>query len=305
MHLRRRPMSHYFLLTSTYILLAMVLPANKVAQSAYHLSSLQYHILLLLVILPVVGIWYAAFYGFTKLHDYAQAIQSSKEGEHFKDLARGCGWLAYGLPATAITSILVNSVANSYPRYHSTAVIINNYLHLILPLIAFTILSKCARNLTDQANLRLSLGRARSIIILFASLGVIYCYLIFENIDLISLASSNNAYFLPVWLVVLSLVIPFLYSWFVGLLAAYEMVLFSQKSKGLLYRRSLRGLGYGIAAVIVSSCALQYVTSIVPRTGLLSLSSVLVAIYAIQIIAAIGYTLIAISAVRLKRIEEV
>ncbi|MDL2342148.1 MAG: hypothetical protein QFB87_03670 [Patescibacteria group bacterium] len=305
MNLWRNSISHYFLLTGLYFLLVFALPANKVAMATYHLSALQYHILLFVVVLPILGIWFAAFYGFEKLKSYAQAIQKTAEGEDYKQLATGCGWLAYALPIPALVSIILNTIANSHPRFHPTAVIISNYINLIMPLIAFSLLSNSARSLTQHANVRLSMAKAKSIIVAFATLGVVYCYFIFRNFDLISISTSDNAYFLPVWLAVISIVIPYLYSWFVGLLAAYEIVLFAQASKGIIYRHSLQRLGYGIAAVIVSSITLQYLSSIIPKTGSLSLNYIVAWIYVIQIISAIGYTLIAIGAARLKRIEEV
>lgn len=305
MKLLRSPMSHYVLLTGLYFLLTFILPANKIAMSQYHLSAVQYHVLLFVVVLPAFGIWFAAFYGYTKLRAYARAIHKTAEGDDYQQLATGCGWLAYSLPISALTSIILASIANAQSEFHPTAIILTNYESLLLPLIAFSLLSSSARNLTAKAKLRLTIGRARSIIVVFVLGGVLYCYFTFRQFDLSSISSANNAYYLPVWLALITVIVPYLYSWFIGLLAAYEITLFAQQSKGVLYRQALGYVGFGITAVIVSSIALQYVTSVVPRTGSLSLNTVLAAVYAADTVSAVGYVLIAVGATRLKRIEEV
>lgn len=305
MKLLRSPLSHYISITGLYLLLALLLPANKVAMSTYHLNSLEYHVLLFVVVLPFTAIWFAAFYGYNKLRSYANAVRDTPEGEDFNKLADGCGWLAYSLPVAALVAIVLSSIANGHPGFHRWSVILTNYISLILPLIAFSKLSNGARELSTRAGARLNIGRAKSIIILFVCLGVLYCYLTFRHFNLISTVSADNAYFLPVWIAVATVIIPYLYAWFVGLLAAYEIVLFSQETKGLIYRRALSYMGYGIAAVIGGSIAYQYLSSVVPRTGSISLNYALATIYLFQLVSVIGYTLIALGATRLKRIEEV
>lgn len=305
MNLLRKPLSHYVFFTGIYFLLVLLLPANRQAMSSYHISGLQYHVFYVAAVLPVIGIWFAAFNGYAKLTRYAKSVQNTAEGANFKQLAKGCGWLAYALPVSAIVSIILTSLANSHPGFYPTATIVGNYINLLLPVVAFSLLGTSARNLTSRANQRLSITQAKSIMILFILLGVVYCYFIFRHFDLTTLSSTNNAYYLPVWLALLTLVIPYIYAWFIGLLAAFEILLFSRKTRGVIYRRALRFLAYGIAAVIASSIAYQYFSSITPRNGSYSLSITLASVYVIQIVSASGYIFIALGAARLRKIEEV
>ena len=301
----QRPLVHYSAFIASYLLLSLLLPANKIAMKNYGLTSLHYHVLLLLVVLPFIGIWFAAFYGFTRLSQYATSIRAANEGADFHRLAVGSGWLTYALPITALVSIILNNIANAHPGFHPPAVIIEGYLSLFLPLIGFTILSTSARKLSARSNLRVTLAAGRGLILIFVSLGVLYCYVAFHNLGTMSLTSTNNAYFLPVWLMVTTMIMPYLYAWFIGLLAAYELILLAKQSKGVIYRQGLRFVGYGIAIVIVSSIAVQYMSSILPRTGSLHLNFVLVYVFVIELLMAGGYSFIALGARRLQRIEEV
>jgi hypothetical protein len=110
---------------------------------------------------------------------------------------------------------------------------------------------------------------------------------------------------LPAWLMIVSVIVPYLYAWCIGLLAAYEIMVFSVNVRGLLYRRALLFLVIGLVAVILSSIAYQYVNSVVPRTGELVFNYKLLLTLAIRIVSGIGFFVLAIGASRLKKIEEV
>jgi hypothetical protein len=141
--------------------------------------------------------------------------------------------------------------------------------------------------------------------VFFLVAGVLYCYLIFRHLDLTSLSSASNSYFLPIWLIVVSVIIPYLYAWFSGLLAAYEINLFGNHTDGFLYRRALRLLVAGLTAIILSFIALQYISSVEPSKGHLVLGYRLVLIIIFRIVGGGGFLLLAMGADRLKKIEEV
>lgn len=305
MHRLTSALSSYTLLTILYLLLVIVLPANKAAMQAYHLSALEYHVLLFVVVLPLIAIWFAAFYGYAKLRQYADSISKTAEGANFDRLASGFMWLAWGLPVPSIISLILNSITNAHPGFRATGIIITNYIDLAIPLVAFSLISNGSRGLLDYARVRISTASAKLIILVFVVLGVLYCFLTFRHLDPHSAGSTNNPFYLPAWLMVLTIIVPYLYAWFIGLLGANEIMLFAKQSQGVLYRKSLRILAIGIIAVIASSIAVQYVSTVEPRLGHLSLNYLLAITYLIRIVAAMGYVLIAIGAIRLKKIEDV
>lgn len=288
-----------------FVILISVLPANQATMAAYHLHTLEYHVITLAIALPSLLVWLAAFAGYAKLRQYAKAMQETPEGEHFNRLATGTAWLAWSLPLTAITVLVLNAIATKSPGFHATDIIISNYVILLLPLIAFSVIATGSRGLLSDAKLAFSSASIRIIILLFLIVGVLYCYLTFQHFDLGSLSSTNNPYFLPLWLMVLSVTIPYLYAWFIGLLASYEIALFSKQVSGVLYRQALHLVVGGLIAVIVSSIALQYINSIVPRAGYLVLDYRLAITLLFRVIGGFGFIMIAVGAMRLKKIEEV
>jgi len=292
-------------LALVYAALIFLLPASQATIRAYGLSPLEYRVILFIVGLPSIVAWLAAFIGYAKLREYVSLVRKTPEGPYLDKLATGCAWLAWSLPVTIIISLLISTLGDHQASFYSASIIINNYLGLLWPLVAFSIIGAASRGLVAQAKLKFSLASIRVIMLLFLAAGISYCYLTFQRFDLSSLSSTQNPYFLPIWLMVLSVIIPYLYAWFIGLLAAYEITLFSQRTDGILYRQALRLLVLGLVVIIASSIALQYMNGIQPRIGRLMFGYHLVLASIFRLVGGGGFILLAIGATRLKKIEEI
>lgn len=297
---------HFGLTTVLFFLLTFLLPGNQASMQQYHLSSSQYHLLLFMVQLPLILIWFTAFYGSAKLQQYAQKINDAPEAGGMRSLALGARWLAWGLPAGAYANLLLGAIANQQAGFVPASVIITNYVTLFFTLIGFMHISEGARNLLLKASLQLGMNTIKNLQLVFVIVGVVYCYLTFRYVDLHSLGSAHNPYYLPVWLLVLTLLIPYLYAWFIGFIAVHDINMVAKHTKGVLYRQALRLLAAGIAVVIASFVASQYVRLAIPRTGAgVSITTIFVVVYILYFVMAAGFSLVAAGAQRLKRIEDV
>ncbi len=300
-----RAMQYYCLLVAIYLGLILLLPANSHAMANYDLSAIEYRILYFAVVIPALAVWFAAFFGYAKLQEYAHSIKGSPEASAFERLATGCRWLAWSLPVPALTAVILNTLADQWPSLHSTAIIAVTYVTLVLSLIAFSIIGMASRELVSRAKVRFSVASARSVMLLFVIGGVLYCYLTFRQFEPGNLNSTNNPYHLPIWVMLLTVIIPYLYAWFVGLLATYEIAAYAKRVRGVLYKQALHLFVSGLIIVIGASIALQYISSVEPPAGHLSLNYRLLLITIFRIIDGIGFALIAVGILRLKKIEEV
>ncbi|MEO7363968.1 MAG: hypothetical protein ABIV43_00460 [Candidatus Saccharimonadales bacterium] len=296
---------YYAVLSATFLFLVLALPADSIARQNFHLTAAGYHILMFVVLLPIIGIWLAAFYSYARLEQYSQSIKQTDDGSDYFTLSRGFRWLAWGSALSSIVSITLNAIGNVKPPFHPAAIIIVNYASLLVPLVGFSIIGNAVRNLNSRAHITISRESTKTLVLAFLTLGVAYCLVMFRHINLHSMSASDNPYFLPGWLLVFTIIIPFLYAWFVGFLAAFEMYLYSKHVKGVLYQRAIRLLSVGTSAVITSSIANQYLRSATPRTGSLSLNATLLLVYLIFILMAVGYVLVSQAARQLRKIEEV
>ena len=295
----------YCAVTVTYFLLVVFLPANHVALQDYHLTSVSYHLLLLLIVLPLALIWFGAFYSYARLHQYTSSIKGSPEAGDLTHMTRGFVWLAWGSPLIAITTIILNTIADSHSGFRGAAVIIANYASLVILLVALSAVSAGTRSLNQRTKVVIGPGGAKTLILFFMITGVTYCFVTFRHVDLQNLSSTNNPFYLPVWLVITTLVVPSMYTWFIGLLAAYEMYLYSRQVAGLLYKRAMRLLSFGVISVIASSIVVQYFHAIAPRRGHLTLGVIIVIVNLIYLFMATGYIMLSLGASQLRKIEEV
>jgi hypothetical protein len=296
---------NFVIVVILYLLLIIVLPANRAAMHEYHLSPLQYHILLFVIVLPIIGVWFAAFFGYSQLKRYADAIHRTKHDKDFDQLSRGFRWLVWGFPIPSIVSLILNSIVNSHQGFKAADTILVSYLTLIISVVGFSIISSGSRGLIDHGKLQISSMAIKILVLIFVIIGTLYCFLTFRQLNLKDASSTNNPFYLPVWLLITTVTIPYLYAWFAGLFAAYEIALFGKHADGVLYQKPLRILAIGVMLVIAGSISLQYVTSVEPRTLHLSLNALLITTYSIRFVAAAGYLLLAFGAIRLRKIEEV
>lgn len=274
-------------------------PRSIATLSRLELTPVQYRLLSLTVIIPIALIWFAAFYGYNKLRNYTDMIKGTPDGQHVGLITTGIMILAFGLPVQALISAGMTIIMENNPGLTTAATAIRLYTTLTIPLVGFIFISKGARGLSILSKQRPSYRAINALAALFIAIGVTYCYLIMTAQDL------HAIYHMPAWLVVASIVSPYLYTWYLGLLAAYETHLYSRKAPGQLYRRTWNMLASGIAAIIVVQIAIQYITTATVQLTQLKLLRLLFIVYVLLVLLSVGYVLVAIGAKRLQKIEEV
>jgi hypothetical protein len=176
--------------------------------------------------------------------------------------------------------------------------IIDNYLSLILPLAAFIFIGLGAHGLRLMVRQYISFYIINALALLVFYIGVVYQHLVIVT------ANRNSVYHLPFWLILLTIIVPYIFMWFVGLVAAYSLYSYSQKVKGIVYKKSWNFVGTGIGWLILTSMGLQYLTSLVAHLAHLSIYWALAIVYSILIVVSVGFVLIAIGAKGLRAIEE-
>jgi hypothetical protein len=291
----------FSILSLAYILLTAFLPPVTATLKQYHLSINEYRVLTLLVAFPLVGVWFAAFYGYARVEQYSHTIRNTPDGQAFEKIGKGLRWLAWGLPVGSIVGSILGGIAHDYASLGTTAVVITHYVSLVISLVAFWVISSGTRDLTQVADKHLSLRAIRGLSSSFIFLGVTYTYITIRTVQ----AQATDPYRLPMWLILLTIIMPYLYAWLMGFLASYEISLYRKHVRGVFYKRALNLLSGGMSLVILSSVILQYLTSSSPYLRRITLDWVFLVVYIILAVYAAGFILITVGASKLKRIEEV
>ncbi len=298
----RRPTTliWYGLLITVTVTLGLILPSAPGTLQTLNITSNSYRLSIASLILPYALILFLAFYAYNRLQAYAKQLHRTKEGHGFKNIANGTQVLAWGLALTTILTIILDAINTSHPGFTAARVIITNYAILLVPLIGFTYVGRGTRSLNDLAKVRISLLSTRIVVLLFLIIGVFFTHMIINNSHY-----HQDPYHLSLYWLILTFIIPYLYAWFIGILSANEIRLYIQAIKGIIYKKALTQLSFGITIVIIGSIVMQFINNQLATENNISLGSAFLAIYIIVVIEALGYGLIAYGARQLKRIEEV
>lgn len=293
---------YYALFILIYSLGILFMPPNEQTMATYHLNETAYRTLLFSTLaLPSFLTWLAAFYGFSQLDKYVELIKSTKEGKAFEGLKKGGRWLMLYLPIASIVTLLLTAIANSHASFRGSAEVISNYVTIVIALLAFSAVSRGARDLAEVTDARPSLLKTRLLAFSFIVMGVLYCYFIIKH----GLNSRTSAYHMPIGALLLTVVVPYFYAWMLGLLAVLDIDAYATKVTGVLYRKALQMLSGGLLIVVGSSILLQYVNSASLQRGRLVLGGWLFVRYVLYAGLAAGFGLIAHSAKKLQQIEKI
>jgi hypothetical protein len=287
-----------------YSALVFVLPTNTTSQASLGLSNLQYTFLILVLRLPLIILLALIFYAYRRMHHYSVSISDTPEGRHFATITKGLGWLVWGLLVITIGTALTNAYANVDPAFRITVLIIINYAYVLLTLVVFGLVSAGAHRLIRSIHLTFTTRHIRLLMFVLVLFGVMFCYLISIRLQGNDPLNTFNAYYVPNIVVWGTIVVPYLYAWFLGLFAAIELMIMARNTPGIIYRRALQYFALGLATLVLSMVVMQYFRSVVPRTGSLSIYVTLSLVYMIYLLAALGSIMITRGAHRLQKIED-
>jgi hypothetical protein len=264
----------------------------------YRVSSTGIRLVYITIILIVAAIWYAGFYSYAKLHQYVESIKGDKDGKQIDKLSKGIFLLIMWLPLSSVISAILQYVVTKHPGALAAVTIIDNYINLLLPLGGFILIGMGARGLSELTRRRTTYRAANLLAVVLVYIGIIYYRLVASTPD------RTAIYHMTIWFIALTLIAPYIYMWFTGLLATYEIYSYQKKVVGVVYRKSLRFLVLGLGWLIVTSISFQYLTSLSARLSRLSIYWLLVIIYSLLLVLSVGFVLIAIGTRKLQKIEE-
>ena len=136
-------------------------------------------------------------------------------------------------------------------------------------------------------------------------LSIPYIYLVLQN-PLRSQSVSpglTSTYNLPDVLIFSTIVLPYIISWLLGLLALTNMTVFGKETKGIFYKNALKIFYNGFWIIIILAIALQYLTQFSLFFSNATLSIILFIIYLILLADIVGFISMALGANRLSKIE--
>jgi len=294
----------FLLLVVVYICTVFLPPIDPEIIEKYHLSLTSAYLLSLSIVVPLVAVWICAFYGYWALKRYAETVKDTIEGRGLGQLAKGLMILAFSLPTLASVASIFNYLAESSPQYLQIMVIIHQLIIIAFPLVAFMMISNGAEELTSRLKKKMkALQNYKLLSLLIIVFSSLFCWTIIALAD--KNASPQGVYSLPEWLIVVAVVVPYLYMWYRGIMAVYYLSFYKDHVRGHVYKQAFGYLSQGLAAVILLAICIQFLAVLTPQLQRLNFTPILIILYILVAMYALGYGMIAVGAKKLKRIEEV
>lgn len=294
------------LLTASYLLTTLLTPTETSVLLRYGLSETEATLLELTVTLPIVAIWYVAYYGWSKVSNYAHGIKDTREGIAFQKISNGLLALVLWLPLNTTLSTLFRNIYTNNEALTTPLVIANNYLTIALLIVATALLSRGAFELKSFAKKGYSWSFMNASWLILGVLSFMYVYVTLSNPYRQFPGDSGTAsYYLPDWLLAPTIILPYLVVFYLGLRAVQYLHVYRYSVNGILYKNALKNIANGVGVSILSVLGIRYLVSVNTILDDAALKLVLAIIYIFLLVIAVGFLLIAKGAKQLHKIEEI
>jgi hypothetical protein len=294
----------YIVFIFVYVVLTLTTKTDQAALAKYSLTAAQARALSLTIVIPYILIWLTALVGYLRLRNYALQIRDSKDGKAFRTISTGVLWLCLWLPISTITTALFRHYYALHPSTTANLVRIDNYINLIVLLFGFLYVYLGSKQLLSLVK-KPAFTATHVIMLGYIVFSALYVLLTLRDPtrQFPTTAVPLATYYEPDAILVLTIVIPRLLMWFLGILGVYNIYVFSKFVKGSIYKAALNKLALGLGTIVLAVIVLRCVQSLSSILLDMSLTVLLVFVYALLLMISAGYILVSRGAKNLQKLE--
>lgn len=302
--LRSKLLWLYVAFIVAYVTLTLSTKTDQATLTKYSLSAAQARALSLTIVIPYIFIWLIALVGYLRLRTYALLIRDSKDGKAFRTISTGVLWLCLWLPIANITRALFMYYYTLHPSATANLVRLDNYINLVVLSLGFLYVYVGSKQLLPLVK-KPTFAPTQTIVLGYIAFSALYILLTLRDPtrQFPTTAIPLATYYLPDALLMLTIIIPRLLLWFLGIQAVYNIYIFSKFVKGSIYKAALNKLALGLGAIVLATIVLRCVQSLSGVLLQMSLGVILAVVYALLLMISAGYILVAKGAKNLQKLE--
>lgn len=283
-----------------YTFLTLMAPGTGDAK--YGMTGQDLVLLRLTIIVPILIIWGIAIRGACAFKTYASMLKGSPESPGLSLMADGLIWLVAYLVASSLLAGFDPFITSAH--FIDAFILIRDHVPPLIGLGGFILLYLGSNRLKAIAPFKTWTSPT------FVMLGAFVLFSIVFVLEFTSTPTGRIAGMpitstsvWPLGVLLVTLILPYLAAWFIGILAAMNIYKYSRSVHGILYRRALSLLVRGVVTVVLFATVVQAI-SFADRflTGL-SLGTLLLLVYAFVVFYALGFVFIWMGAKQLKHLE--
>ncbi|HEY4496708.1 MAG TPA: hypothetical protein VI432_00985 [Candidatus Paceibacterota bacterium] len=291
------------LLWLSYMVLTFNAPRSE-SRLIANLTDLQIFYLQISVVLPILLIWVFGFLAVFALDTYIRKIKGSEDASALKFIYWGVAILVFNL----VFNSFLSSIA-SYYRDNESLMInfarIRNYISVFIPIISFYFISLGSKKLLDLIKYAKDLWTQSASYIIASLSGILFAYLTFSyNLNRNMPSESDvQSYWLSDPMIALTIILPYAIGWFFAIKAIIDFYLYSKNIQGIIFKEAFSQFAKGFLTVTSLTIALQ-ILSAAQAFAEANLPGILILLYIIIIILAVGYFYIMSGSRKLLTIEK-
>ncbi|MFA5934147.1 MAG: hypothetical protein WC795_02945 [Candidatus Paceibacterota bacterium] len=293
------------LLWIAYFILTFSTPLTE-ASNKFNLTLFSRTLLQISIILPIFIAWFASFYATIGLKKYTDLIIVSEDGKAVRLIGVGISVLIFGLVLSLVAGSLRGYILAYYTEYLKLFVIINNYITVAVPLVSYWLIFKgsykLALTVTDKKFIKSNRFFPICITLVLSAVYIVSLFL--NPIRQSSPYPGTPAtYYLSDLWILLTICIPYIIGWFLGVFSICNLKIFTKKTTGFIYKKSFKRFNLGITIIVGFSIMMQILSSFSVSFRNISFDWILVIVYIIIAILVAGYLILASGVNKLKDIE--
>jgi hypothetical protein len=280
--------------------------AAPLAPNRFNLTPAKTHFYQITFALPIIFIWLAAVYGAERFKSYTQSIKKDDDGKALDRMANGLTVLVAAVMSNGLSGIVRPWALKN--DWLSVFTIAYNYLQVLLPLIAFYLMYTGSRQLHSLTKKKKkSLKSWLPVIFVTAIIGVFYLAIMlkYEYRSNTPDPTKYSSFYLPNWLIISTLILPYLISWALGIKSALNILLFRRDVKGVIYKEALNRFSLGVFLIIAFAVILQFLVALSTYLAKAKLGDILLIVYGIILLYSVGFIFLASGSRKLSKIEVV
>lgn len=278
--------------SALYVYLSFAAPTSA-DSNALNLSELQLVLIRLTIFIPYILSWFAGLSGSVALRRCGEWLRG-EESSGFRLIANAVAVFVVG----SLLSSLVGSLRSYFDEgtvWRVAVSVVNNYVYVGTALVAAIVFFKGARKLVHpKQDERAEKDDKVMSAVITVILACLYIPLVFTNpYRQIPAASGQATYYLPDVVIVLTIVLPLIVTWYVFLAAMFRFNRYVLPISNEMRRRGLKGLFHGLWLTLFASIFLQILISLGSQrlTGA-GLGFLLAIIYVLVGLQVVGFILI-------------
>ncbi len=286
-----------------YIIGTLLAPLTP---NKFNLSTSKTHLLQAAIALPIIIIWAIAVYGAERFMRYTAKIKADKDGKALSKVALGLSLLIAASIFNAVFGVLRGWAFRD--GWLEGYTIVANYLGILLPAVAYIFMFRGSVALLRLTGIKKSFFvSSLSLVGLLIAIGIVYTFIMF-NYDYRNSTpdpSKYSSFYLNDFAILITIIIPYLISWSLGIIAIFNIGAYQRHVKGTIYKSALFRVVVGTLWVTVFYILLQMLVALSTYLSKAGVAAILLFLYLIILLYAAGFLIIASGTRKLNAIEKV